>query len=61
MSSETRNLTIKWSGKEYKLEDVSLQLTVLELKNLIFEKTNVRPERQKLLTLKLKGKLSVKL
>eukprot|EP00111_Clytia_hemisphaerica_P024216 TCONS_00071357-protein len=56
MSSDTRNLTIKWSGKEYKLEDVSLQLTVLELKNLIFEKTNVRPERQKLLTLKLKGK-----
>jgi len=56
MSSETRNLTIKWSGKEYKLEDVSLQFTVLELKNLIFEKTNVRPERQKLLTLKLKGK-----
>jgi len=56
MSSETRNLTIKWSGKEYKLENVSLQFTVLELKNLIFEKTNVRPERQKLLTLKLKGK-----
>ena len=55
MTTESRNLKIKWSGKEYELENVSLQLTVLDLKNLIYEKTNVRPERQKLLTLKLKG------
>ena len=55
MTTETRNLKIKWSGKEYELENVSLLLSVLDLKNLIYEKTNVRPERQKLLTLKLKG------
>ena len=55
--TDTRNLKIKWSGKEYNLENVSLQQTVLDLKNLIFKHTNVRPERQKLLTLKLKGTL----
>jgi len=53
--SETKTIIIKWSGKEYEMEDVPLHCSVLELKNLIFEKTNVKPERQKLLGLKLKG------
>jgi len=51
------NIIIKWSGKEYPLENVSLQLTVEQLKKIIYEKTNVKQERQKLFGLKLKGKL----
>lgn len=52
------NVIVKWSGKEYVLEDVPLHETVQYLKNLIKEKTGVLPERQKLLGLKYKGKLS---
>ena len=54
--SEYVNVVIKWSGKEYPINDLSLQLSVKELKDVIYEKTNVKPERQKLLGLKLKGK-----
>ncbi|KAK2572364.1 Ubiquitin-like domain-containing CTD phosphatase 1 [Acropora cervicornis] len=50
------NVIVKWSGKEYVLEDVPLHETVRYLKNLIKEKTGVLPERQKLLGLKCKGK-----
>lgn len=53
---DSLKVIIKWSGKEYPIDNVSLQWSVLELKNIIYEKTNVRPERQKLLSLKLKGK-----
>jgi len=54
--AEQTNLIIKWSGKEYTLENVSLQISVQELKNIIYEKTQVKAERQKLLGLKHKGK-----
>jgi len=54
--SEKTSLVIKWSGKEYPLNDVSVNSTVRELKDLIYTKTNVKPERQKILGLKLKGK-----
>jgi len=47
--AEQTNLIIKWSGKEYTLENVSLQISVQELKNIIYEKTQVKAERQKLL------------
>lgn len=48
-------LIIKWSGKEYELELTESE-TVSDLKNTIHKKTGVRPERQKLLNLKFKGK-----
>ncbi|XP_019867650.1 ubiquitin-like domain-containing CTD phosphatase 1 isoform X2 [Aethina tumida] len=46
---------VKWSGKEYEV-DVSENDTVEDLKNAIQKQTGVKPERQKLLNLKFKGK-----
>lgn len=54
-SPETITLVVKWAGKEYPIEDLALTLTVSDLKGLICEKTNVLPERQKLLNLRHKG------
>ena len=53
--TEPANLVIKWAGKEYQIEGLQADTTVLNLKQLIQEKTNVLPARQKLLNLKLKG------
>ena len=54
--SNITNLVIKWSGKEYPIDEITPELTVRELKDLIYAQTNVKPERQKLLGLKVKGK-----
>lgn len=53
------NVTIKWSGKEYLIEDINDNDTVAILRHEIFKKTQVRPERQKLLNLKYKGMFSL--
>ncbi|KAL1494582.1 hypothetical protein ABEB36_010157 [Hypothenemus hampei] len=50
-------LIVKWSGKEYEVY-ISEDDTVADLKREIMYKTAVRPERQKLLNLILKGKVS---
>ncbi|XP_069693402.1 ubiquitin-like domain-containing CTD phosphatase 1 [Periplaneta americana] len=49
-------LVVKWSGKEYEICNLSESDSVATLKNAIHKETGVRPERQKLLNLKLKGK-----
>ncbi|GAB0096500.1 Ubiquitin-like domain-containing CTD phosphatase 1 [Sergentomyia squamirostris] len=49
-------IIVKWSGKEYEISDLSEQDTVALLKHEICKKTNVQPNRQKLLNLKYKGK-----
>jgi len=49
-------ICVKWSGKEYEVGDLATTDTVQTLKVKIMEKTGVRPERQKLLNLKVKGK-----
>ncbi|XP_063237171.1 ubiquitin-like domain-containing CTD phosphatase 1 [Bacillus rossius redtenbacheri] len=49
-------VVVKWSGKEYKISNLSESDSVYSLKKLIHKETGVRPERQKLLNLKLKGK-----
>ncbi|KAG7200664.1 hypothetical protein KM043_001218 [Ampulex compressa] len=49
-------ITVKWSGKEYEIIDVQEEDTVRSLKERIYGETGVRPERQKLLNLKVKGK-----
>ncbi|XP_064465626.1 ubiquitin-like domain-containing CTD phosphatase 1 isoform X2 [Ornithodoros turicata] len=49
-------LTVKWAGKEYSIADLPLHACVLDLKNAIHEKTGVKPERQKLIGIKCKGK-----
>ena len=51
-------ISVKWNGKEYKISDLHEDGTVLDLKKAIAVQTNVLPERQKLLGLKYKGKLS---
>ena len=53
--TELTSLVIKWAGKEYPIEGLTSTSSVLNLKELIHEKTNVLPARQKLLNLKLKG------
>ena len=54
-------VTIKWSGKEYPIDNLSPSETVKSLKELIKDKTGVLPERQKLLGLKYKGTVLKKL
>ena len=54
--AETVSLVIKWAGKEYPITELPSGTTVLELKNIIQERTNVLPSRQRLLNLKFKGK-----
>lgn len=51
-------IVVKWSAKEYPITDLTDQDTVAVLRHEIFKNTQVRPERQKLLNLKYKGKLA---
>ena len=53
------SLMVKWAGKEYSVEEIEPTDTVMDLKVKIMEKTGVRPERQKLLNLKVKGWLNL--
>jgi len=50
------SLIVKWSGKEYAIDNMDTGETVMDLKVRIMNQTGVRPERQKLLNLKCKGK-----
>ena len=50
------SIIVKWSGKEYSINDLNDFDTVAVLKHEIFKKTSVKPERQKLLNLKHKGR-----
>lgn len=49
------DVIVKWSGKEYLIENIALNDTVGDLKHAIQQKTGVLPERQKLLGLKYQG------
>ncbi|XP_039292294.1 ubiquitin-like domain-containing CTD phosphatase 1 [Nilaparvata lugens] len=51
------SLTVKWNGKEYEVNDLCGTDSVGTLKANIYKLTGVRPERQKLLNLKYKGKM----
>lgn len=55
--ASTLTLVIKWSGKEYEVSEVRENDTVGRLKTAIFGATGVRPERQKLLNLRHKGRM----
>lgn len=48
------NIILKWNGNEYNIE-LSENESVADLKNAIETHTGVKPPRQKLLNLKLKG------
>jgi hypothetical protein len=54
MENEVK-VVVKWNGKEYDICNLSDSDSVGTLKNAIHKETGVRPERQKLLNLKLKG------
>lgn len=54
MEANNNKLFVKWSGKEYEI-DLTENDSVADLKAAIHKETGVRPERQKLLNLKLKG------
>ena len=56
--SDEVTVIIKWSGKEYTIDHVPLSEKVRYLKDRITDKTGVLPERQKLLGVKYKGKIS---
>ena len=47
--------TVKWSGSDYAIH-VEESQTVADMKNVIFNRTGVRPDRQKLLGLKVGGR-----
>ncbi|XP_014485952.1 PREDICTED: ubiquitin-like domain-containing CTD phosphatase 1 [Dinoponera quadriceps] len=49
-------IVVRWSGKDYNILDLQGEDTVLTLKEYIYKETGVRPERQRLLNLKFKGK-----
>ncbi|KAK4323488.1 hypothetical protein Pmani_005803 [Petrolisthes manimaculis] len=49
-------ITVKWNGKEYEIEVDEDMMTVRDFKETIERQTGVKPPRQKLLNLKLKGK-----
>ena len=49
------NILIKWNGQSFSLDNISLELSLKDLKSLIKEQTNVLPDRQKLLNLKFKS------
>ena len=49
-------MLVKWAGKEYNVDNLDDGDTVMDLKLKIMEQTGVRPERQKLLNLRVKGK-----
>ena len=50
------SVVVKWTGKEYNVENIDPGESVMDLKVKIMNQTGVRPERQKLLNLKVKGK-----
>ena len=56
--SEEIDLIVKWSGKEYRFEKISLSHSVGQFKDLIYKETNVKVERQKLLGIKFKGRMT---
>lgn len=56
-STDALKLVVKWSGKEYLIENLQPSNTILQLKQQVCEQTGVLPDRQKLLGLKYKGKV----
>lgn len=55
MEEENLDLVVKWNNKEFDISYIRDKDCVSALKELIFDVTGVRPERQKLLNLRHKG------
>lgn len=54
-STGSLDIVIKWNGNDYDVKNLNLDSDVKSLKEEIFKCTGVRPERQKLINLRLSG------
>lgn len=48
-------IVIKWNGNDYDVKNLNINNDVKTLKEEIFKCTGVRPERQKLINLRISG------
>lgn len=58
MEAKVVPINLKWNGKDFNIE-LTENDTIFDLKKEIEKQTGVKPEHQKLLNLKLKGKYSL--
>lgn len=49
---DKRKIIVKWSGNEYVIDNLNGVASIQNLKECIYSKTGVKPERQKLMGLK---------
>jgi len=49
------DIVIKWNGNDYDIKNLNINSNVKTLKEEIFKCTGVRPERQKLINLRMSG------
>lgn len=54
-STGSLDIVIKWNGNDYDVKNLNPDSDVKSLKEEIFKCTGVRPERQKLINLRLSG------
>ncbi|CAH1736443.1 hypothetical protein AGLY_005045 [Aphis glycines] len=52
------DIVIKWNGNDYDVKNLNTNSDVRTLKEEIFKCTGVRPERQKLINLRISGKMA---
>ncbi len=55
LATNSLSLIVKWSSNEYVIDSITSEDTVNDIKNMIYKKTGVKPERQKLIGLKTNG------
>lgn len=55
--ADSSGIIVRWNGTDYPINDLLNETTIAELKARIYEETDVRPERQKLLNLRFRGKV----
>jgi len=55
-ATSSLDIVIKWNGNDYDVKNVNTNSDVKTLKEEIFKCTGVRPERQKLINLRVLGK-----
>lgn len=53
------DLVIKWNGNDYDVKSLNIDSDVKTLKEEIFKCTGVRPERQKLINLRVSGQYKI--
>lgn len=54
-ATSSLDIIIKWNGNDYEINNLNIENDVKTLKEEIFKSTGVRPERQKLINLRISG------